>query len=325
MRALAVLALAGCLAPDATGGDGGVAGDGGAGSVTVTITGPTAGAQIPRDYLYLDGRWVAKVTFTASTSTKVSAVEWLSGGNLRGVGSPPDYAFTDTFSVDGAKMLDAVVYGPHDQELGRASVALTITPPTAANADCATQLGVLGVAFTAGPPTMGIADPITMALPLKGMAFTPAGSTDARASLVMDCRFALALWRLVDVLAARHIVNVVDNGLYKYRCVSGSEQPPCPVSGLSPHAAGIALDVAGLVAADGTSLSVGSDWVIDTLAQGQTTCTVTPSGSLKNQLLHAIACDVWESGTFTVLLTPNYRSTMQFFYLDILNPMTFLQ
>src|SRR5262249_55084669 len=101
--------------------------------------------------------------------------------------------------------------------------------------------------------------------------------------------------------------------------------PPCPTSGLSPHAAGIALDIAGLIAADGTALSVADDWKIDTLGTGQTTCTVTPSGSLKNQLLHSIVCDVWASSIFTVLLTPNYRSTQQFFYLDILNPTTLLQ
>jgi hypothetical protein len=324
VRFFALLAFAGCLAKDPPG-DGGVNGDGGGGSVTVTITGPAAGAQVARNYLYMDGRWAARVVFTARTSAPVSSVEWFLNGNVRGVGSAPDFAFTDFYFVDGTKSLDAVAYDSHDRELGRASVSLTVAPPTADMADCPTKLNVLGVSYTVGPPTTGIVSPITMALPLKGMKFTPAGTSDARSSLVMDCEFALAMWRMVDVLATRHIVNVVDNGLYKYRCVSGSEQPPCPTSGLSPHALGIALDIAGLVAGDGTALSVGDDWTIDTLTGNQTTCTVTPSGSLKNQLLHAIVCDLWESGIFTVLLTPNYRSSQQFFYLDILNSMTVLQ
>src|SRR5262249_53947365 len=150
-----------------------------------------------------------------------------------GVGLPPDYAYTSNFASDGPQRFDAVVHDNRGGELGRASVSLTISAPTADKADCKTQLGVLGVGFTAGPPTMGIADPITMALPLKGMGFTAAGTSSPRSSLLMDCAFALALWRLVDVLEARHIAGVVDNGLYKYRCVSGSEQPPCPTSGFS--------------------------------------------------------------------------------------------
>jgi hypothetical protein len=323
MKRFAVLVLAGCLAPDATG-DGGTnpGGDGGtSGSVTVTITAPSSGATVHRDYLYMDGRWVARVTFTAKvTGGSPSSVEWMVGGLVRGEGVPPDYAFTTNFYADGPQAFDAVVHGAHDAELGRASVALTVAAPTADQADCPTQLGVLGVQFTSGPTTMGIANPITMSLPLKGMNFTAGGTTSPRANLLMDCAFALSLWRFVDVLQARHVTGVVDGGLYKYRCVSGTEQPPCPTSGLSQHALGLALDIQALKIADGTTLVVADDWQVDTLASGQTTCTVVPAGTLRNQELHSIVCDIWETKTFGVLLTPNYRPTQTFIYFDIMNP-----
>ena len=322
MKRLAVAVLAGCLAPDSTGQDGGVtSGDGAtAGSVTVSVTAPASGSEIHRDYLYVDGRWIARVTYAAHVTPSVASVDWMAGSQTRGVGLPPDYSFTESFYADGAQTRDAVVHGPHDEERGRAQVAVTISGPTADKADCATKLSVLGVSFTAGPATMGIANPVTVALPLKAMPFTAAGSTTPRSSFVMDCEFALAMWRLVDVLQARHVTGVIDNGLYMYRCVSGSELPPCPTSGFSQHAFGLALDIAALKIADGTTLSVGDDWMVDTLTGTQTTCTVVPAGTLKNQELHSIACDIWESGAFTVLLTPNYRSTQAFFYLDIMNP-----
>jgi hypothetical protein len=326
MRAAALVVLAGCLAPDATGGDGGTAGgDGGAGSVTVTITAPAQGAMIPRDYLNFDGSWVARVKLTATVAGgSVSSVEWMAGDLLRGVGMPPDYAITAAYFVDGPQTFAAVVHDSHGGVRGQAQASITITPPTADKADCPTQLGVLGVPFSAGPATMGIPNPVTVTLPWKGMSFTAGGTTTPRTSLVMDCPFALALWRLIDVLEGRHIVGIVDNGLYKYRCILGSEQPPCP-SGFSPHAFGQALDILGFQLADGGALTVASDWQVDTLGSGQTTCTVAAMGTLKNEELHSLVCDMWESGALTVLLTPNYRSTQTFFYLDILNMTTLIQ
>ena len=309
MRAWPALALAACLAPDsATPGDGG--GLGGADAkppFSVTIVAPASGAQIARDDLYMDGRWVARVTFKAAVTPAATQVDWMSGGLVCGVGLPPDYAYEAIYSTDGSVALSAVVHDTHGAELGRADVSISVLPSTAATADCPTQLAVLGIAATSGPATMGIVHPTTVTLPLHGMPFTGVPS------LVMECSFALDLWRMADVLRAHHVtaVTVGGSGLYNYRCVSGSEQPPCATSGFSLHAFGLALDIAAVDADDGTSASVGGDWIIDTGA----TCNAS-STSTRNQRLHDIVCDLYQNGVFTVVLTPNFQSSQGFVHLD---------
>jgi hypothetical protein len=327
MRAwLLVLACAGCLAADA-GPDGGsqtpADAGGSSGQVVVAVSTPAAGTVIHRDYLAVDGRWIARVTFKAQVTPAVASVDWMSGGLVQGVGLPPDYAFTESFLTDGAQTFEAVVHDAHDQVLGRAQVAIQIAAPTADTKDCAAKLGVLGVAFSAGPATMGIVNPITLTLPLKGMPFTSAGVPQG--SLVMDCDLALALWRLVDVLAAHHVTSLGESGVYIYRCVSGSEQPPCAQSGFSLHAFGQAFDIASLTLDDGSSLSVKDDWVIDKLTGDQTTCTTPIAEPGKNQKLHDILCDVWGDKIFPVMLTPNFNATQPFVHVDLTPDMQVLK
>lgn len=309
MRWALALGLAACLAPDmATPGDGGAGGVDAKPPFSVTVTAPsTTGAQFARDYLYMDGRWVARVTFRAAVSPAAIQVDWMSGGLVRGVGLPPDYAYEAIYATDGSEVLSAVVHDSHGAELGRADTGVTVLPPSAPAGDCPAELAVLGVEATAGPTTMGIAHPVTVALPLHGMPFT--GQT----SLVMECSFALDLWRMVDVLKAHHVtaLTVGGSGLYNYRCTSGSEQPPCTTSGFSLHAFGLAIDIAAVDADDGTSASVGGDWVIDTGA----TCNAS-STSMRNQRLHDIVCDLYQNGVFSVVLTPNFQSSQGFVHLD---------
>jgi hypothetical protein len=328
VRALALLAAAACLAPDdTTSSDGGPGkSDGGplgaadaprgdgpvGGGVTVTITAPASGTSVHRDYLWRDGKWVARVSYTAQVSPAVAQVDWMAGGLVRGLGLPPDYRYDAVYYSDGAEALSAVVHDPGGGERGRADSSLTVLAPTAADKDCPAQLDALGVMYGAGPDTMGIPHPVTVKLPLKGIPITAAGMSTPRTSLVMDCPMALALWRALDVLADHKVTALTDAGLYIYRCVSGSEQPPCTQSGFSLHAYGQAFDIASLTTQTGLSATVKDDWVVDS----GPTCGA-PAGSAKNQLLHDTMCDLYMNGIFSVVLTPDFSATQPFVHMDL--------
>jgi Extensin-like protein C-terminus len=308
MRWCLALGLSACLAPDAaTGSDGGPGGADARPPFSVTVTAPAAGAQFARDYLYIDGTWVARVTFKAQVSPAAPQVDWMAGGLVRGVGLPPDYAYEAIYATDGSDALSAVVHDVHGAELGRADTSIAVLPSTVADGDCAAKLSVLGIASTGGPATLGIAHPVTVTVPLHGMPFS------GRTSLVMECDFALDLWRMVDVLKAHHVtaLTVGGSGLYNYRCVSGSEPPPCAQSGFSLHAFGLAIDLAAVDLDDGTSASVGGDWIVD----AGPTCDVS-SASPRNQRLHDIVCDLYQNGVFTVVLTPDFQASQGFVHFD---------
>lgn len=320
------LLLAGCLKPE-----GGLPADAGppdapaAGSIAVTITAPAPGTSVRRDQLLTNGRWAARATFTARLSSPASQVDWMSNGLVVGVGLPPDYAYTGTFLTDGAQNLAAVVHGDSGAELGRAPIALTVASAGAETADCKTKLGLLGIDYTEGPETMGIMNPVTLKLPLRGISITKSDSIVPRNVLLMDCDIALSLWRMVDVLAENHVTGIFDSGLYNYRCVSASEEPPCEASGFSLHANGLAFDLAGVTLDTGERISVKNDWVVEPLASGQSTCSLVPTGSMANRRLHQILCDLAGYAIFKVLLTPNYNPMQTFLHFDLAPDMMLVQ
>lgn len=310
---LAVLAggLAACLASDDTGpGDGGTKGDSPVGAVSVSVTAPASGAQVARNDLAVDGSWVARVTYAAQVLPPAAQVDWMAAGVIRGTGLPPDYAYTATYTGDGAQTLSAVVHGPGGagKDLGHADVTVTILPSTAEARDCHGKLDALALSYEVGADTLGIEDPVTVRLPLGGVAFT------TRASMVMDCVTALAFYRMALVLAAHDVVAVTDggSGLYNYRCVSGSESPPCTGSGFSLHAFGEAYDIAQVKMSDGVIASFGTDWVVD----AGPTCNAL-SASTPNQTLHDIVCDLSQNRVFNVLLTPNFQATQDYVHMDL--------
>lgn len=314
MRWLPLLALASCLggaADDAGPGDGGA-------TVTVTVTAPAFGAMVPRDYLTGDGKWVARVTFRASTSTAVDHLDWVAGGLVVGTGFPPDYAYTRIIATDGQHMLEAVASSSGGRDLGRAGITVRVTGPTAATGSCKQQLAALGVGFVDGPPTPGVVTPVTVTLPLNDLAIRDRGG-GARRTLLMDCTLAVALWRAADVLRTQHVVAVSELGLYLYRCVDGSVDPPaCPGSTLSQHGLATAIDLGAFRHEDGTEYVVDPEWLIDDLPSGQDTCTVVPRAGAKNKFLHQVLCELHLNRIFTVLLTPNYAAAnREYFHLDL--------
>lgn len=119
----------------------------------------------------------------------------------------------------------------------------------------------------------------------------------------MDCELALALHRMVQLLGARGVVEVVDIGIYNYRCIGGGTPPDCPL-GISMHARALAVDVAALVTSEMGRLSIEDDWGID--ADGNT-CAAREREP-RDAFLHAVLCDLYDAGIFTIHLSPNYNS-----------------
>lgn len=290
---------------------GGVLGDGGAedapasGAFDLEILAPTEGSAFTRDQLGAGGAMVAPVAFRARGGEEIASVEWRAEGTFAlGAGAPPDFAITYDFVGDGQRWVEAVGFDAGGAEVTRATVAFTVQPGTPK--DCQSLLTSLGVTFTPGPETMGVPDPVTVTLPIRGIAYRYVSNTTPRSKWMMDCQLAVALWRAGEIFAAHGVVEVADYGIYNYRCINQSVDPPdCPGSQLSMHAYAQAIDIAGLKTADGTFYSVNDDWVIDPV--GEKTCEAATSGD-KDAFLHAVVCDLYGDEVFNIYLTPNYNS-----------------
>jgi hypothetical protein len=305
--AVPMLVFAACAADDGNHGD------------PVTIEAPLAGATIPRNYLRGDGTWVARVPFRAAvTATRAATVEWIEDGQVLGIGARPGFVFTAEYMEDGDHAVTALARDAEGAEVARAERCFHVETPKAAEGDCLEKLDAIGQPYTRGPATPGIDNPVTLTLPVNGLPFTFVGSSAPRDTWLMDCELALAVWRMADLLKEGGVAAVTDYGIYNYRCVDAAESPPCPTSGLSIHALGLAIDVAGLTTSDGARYSVATDWVVDSLPSDGNTCTVTPAEGENNQTLHALLCQLYAASVFHVLLTPNYNADHRnHWHLDI--------
>ncbi len=240
----------------------------GSGTVTSSPAGVDCGADCLDNY---DVGTV--VTLTAAAGVESTLSGW--GGACLGTG-------TCVVSVDAAK-----------------SVSANFTLTTSA-LNCQQQLQQLNVRIAVGPANPGVGDPITVYLPLNGIAFTNSGSPVA--SVYMDCRLALALYRVAGDLVARGIDTIDHLGAYNYRCIQGTGiLPDCT---LYDHSYGMAIDFASF-SGGGTTYSVLNDWVVDS-APG-TTCAAATANA-RDELLHRVACWWRDAGLFTVILTPNYAA-----------------
>jgi hypothetical protein len=284
-------------------------------AVGVIIRAPSERAELPRDYLNGEGEWVARVDFSAEVALPAARIDWAQGGTVVGSGQPPDYAFSATLPADGPAEWTAIARDGGGREIGRARVGFRIMPPTASSG-CLAQLDALGVDYVEGPAGRGIATPVTVTLPLNGMVYK--SGTTPRKTLYLDCQLALSLWRTADLVKRQGIVAIQDYGIYNYRCINQSVQPPCPGSSLSQHAFAMAIDIAALEKADGTRYIVDQDWIIDALPDGEDTCTVSPAAGDKNQLLHQLLCQWHDLEVYRILLTPNYNAAHRnHFHVDL--------
>jgi hypothetical protein len=176
-------------------------------------------------------------------------------------------------------------------------------------AGCQALLRTLGVEFTVAPATMGVAMPVTVTTPINDVHFHPSTLAGTERALLMDCRLAVALEATTRALRDRwQVTDVAHLGIYNYRCIAGSD--PCIVS---QHAHALAIDLAALRDRAGRTYTVLTDFV----ANGSPTCPPRATGPV-DQLLKDFACWMYDSRTFTIILTPNYNADHRdHFHVDL--------
>jgi hypothetical protein len=149
-------------------------------------------------------------------------------------------------------------------------------------------------------PQANVETPLRFTGPIHGVTFelTYRAQRDPKSkATIADCRLALAVDDLAAILAKHGIVRAEYLSMYRPNRFS---RP-----GLR-HPSALAMDLATVKHADGTTYSVQYDF----LGAGGRTCG---EGARKPRretpgayLLRSIACDAAEMGSFNLLLTPNY-------------------
>ncbi len=284
--------------------------DAGGGEVSLQFVSPAADSVHVRDFVGEFGALVALVNLEVSASGPIARIGFqLPGGEALG-NAGEDMILPAQFHTDGAFTVTARAYG-HDGEIAATdTLQLTITAPEAD--DCYDWLDLYGVDYTLGPSRMGIADPVTVNLPLNGVAYRYISYQSPRDTMLMDCKLAAALARGAYHMRKRDIIELVDIGVYNYRCIGGGTPPDCT---LSQHAYATAIDIAGFTVGDGTYYSVLDDWVID--PGDEATCD-TATESDKDRFLHEIICEMKADDIWNIVLTPNYNEAHRdHFHVDL--------
>jgi hypothetical protein len=160
-------------------------------------------------------------------------------------------------------------------------------------------------------PTPGIATALRFIGPVNGVTYVTAGRSSPYG--LMDCRLALTLADLTQLLAEHQVNRVVIGTIYR----RGSRLPR---SGRkqSQHAHGLAADVVSFCLEDGRTLNVERDWQGEL---GAPSCG--PEARLTEPTEAAVAlrnlvCDIARRGFFHFMLTPSYdRAHHDHLHLDI--------
>ena len=181
-------------------------------------------------------------------------------------------------------------------------------------ADCYQWLDQHAVSYERGPVMDGVVEPVTVTTPIDGLVHRYLESAEPRATFFMDCQLAMALARAAPILRQHDVIEVVDLGVYNYRCIGGGTPPDCP-NGISEHAYAKAIDIAGYTTSDGTTYSVLDDWVID--PDGEDTCAA-PTENDKDDFLHRVICAQKADRVWNIVLTPNYNADHRnHFHVDL--------
>jgi hypothetical protein len=190
-------------------------------------------------------------------------------------------------------------------------------------ADCYGWLDQGGVVYERGPDMPGVERPVTLTTPIAGITHRYLYADEPRSTFFMDCELAAGLVQAAPLLAERDVVEVIDIGVYNYRCIGDEGTPPdCP-NGISQHAFAMAIDFAGFVQSDGTSYSVEEDWVID--PDDEDTCAAE-TASDKDAFLHELICAEKAAGIWNIALTPNYNADHRdHFHVDLTPDADFIE
>ncbi len=172
---------------------------------------------------------------------------------------------------------------------------------------CLSELRTAGVKFRTGPAAKGMRTPVTILDGRVGKIQFMHGNQVARPHL--DCRLALALYRVHPIFSANGGIDRVVVGLfYSYRMIKNTNR-------LSTHASGLAVDIYGVHLEDGSYYSVDSHYEKN-LGRGNA-CEGT-ARTRGGRILRQLACDLDRSHFFNTILTPDSdREHEDHFHLSV--------
>lgn len=295
-----------------------VAACGGDEPLGIAFTSPAAGDAFTRDQLGATGALAAMVPVELALTGAPTRIALAAGPRAL-----PDVDLGGAAIVEvptaGALTLTATAFDG-DVAMATATVDITVGDPAAAS--CQDWLALYGVDFTVGPARPGVQDPVTAKLPINGVPYKVVGATNPRTEMFGDCTIIKSLAEAAPAFRARDIALVTDYGVYNYRCIGGGTPPDCP-NGISQHAYGTAIDLAGFTTSDATYYSVNDDWVIDPNAEE--TCAA-PTEPGKDQFLHELICELKAAGVWNIVLTPNYNADHRnHFHVDLTPESDFIE
>lgn len=182
------------------------------------------------------------------------------------------------------------------------------------SATCLAELKKRAIAFTSASPSNGVDTPIRFAGKLHGVdvhGFEAPAKRPTSVWEIVDCRLALAIDDLTQILAKHDVVEVAHMSMYR---------PPPKGSKAKParHDAALAIDLGYMVKKDGSLLRVLEDWHGGI---GTKTCGkgAGPWPATKAALeIRQILCEAAEAQLFNVVLTPNYNKPhANHFHLEV--------
>jgi hypothetical protein len=291
------------------------------GEPSLIITSPPSGDDYVRDDPGSFGALVAQVDVTAEATGPIVRVGFeLADGEPLGEVIGDDFFFSAELTAPGAQTIVAIGYDADGAELARTSVDATVVEPVVA--DCHGWLDLYGLEYELGPDREGVADPVTVTVPINGMSHRYLSNETARETFFMDCSLAHSLAKAAPHLRKRDIIELVDIGVYNYRCIGGGTPPDCP-NGISQHAYAKGIDIAGVTTSTGDYYSVNDDWVID--PDTEPTCEATTEDP-KDALLHDLICELKGAGVWNIVLTPNYNDAHRnHFHVDLTDGSDFIR
>jgi Extensin-like protein C-terminus len=283
---------------------------------SLSIVSPAPGSTFTRDQLGSSGALVAPVGVEVDVGGDVARVA-ITAGDVA-LGDLADGALVAEVPHTGPVTLTATAYDAAGTALLTASVDITIGEPTVA--DCHSWLDLYHLDYATGPANLGIADPITVTLPLNGVGFHYSGNAEPRKTLYGDCTLMHSLAQAAPIVRAHDVHEIVDIGIYNYRCIDQTKTPPnCS---MSQHAYAKAIDLAEFVTGDGTHYSVLKDWVID---PSGATCDAATEND-KDAWLHQVICELKGQHVGNIVLTPNYNADHRnHFHVDLTKDSDFIK
>lgn len=276
---------------------------------SVAFVSPAPGASFTRDALADNGALVASVPIELDVAGEVARVALTRGEDAIGDASDAG-TLTAQLRTAGAATLIATAFNEAGMVLTTASVDIAIAEPQAQT--CHDWLALYHLDYTPGPANLGIKDPVTVKAPVNGVDYRYSGNAELRKTVYGDCTLLKSLAEAAPIMRDHDIVELIDIGVYNYRCIDQSLTPPnCS---MSQHAYAKAIDIAAWKTSDGTKYTVLTDWLIDAAS---TTCAAATDGA-KDTFLHTVICALKAADVWNIVLTPNYNSDHRnHFHVDL--------